>query len=68
MNESKKINPPERSRTYRFPGNQVLTLKDVTELSVSPSGTHRVKTSDKKLHIVPVGWIHIEIDADDWSF
>lgn len=39
----------------------------VTHLAVSPSGTHRLKTQDGKLHIVPIGWLHIEIIADSWS-
>lgn len=57
----------EIERTYRFPGGNFITLKNVTELIVRPSGTHRLKTADKKLHIIPTGWIHIEINSPkDW--
>lgn len=54
----------ETERVYRFPSGQgFIRLKDVTELLVRPSGTHRLKTKDGKMHIVPTGWIHIEISS-----
>lgn len=56
----------ERSRTYTFPNGNMVTLYNITELIVRPSGSHRIKTFDKKLHIIPMGWIHLEIDSDDW--
>ena len=65
--EMQPISPPERSRTYLFPGDETVTIADVKELAVSASGTHRIRTCDGKLHIVPTGWLHITIDADDWS-
>ena len=56
-------------RTYRFPNNEIIELKYVKELIVSDSGNHRLKTQDGKLHIVPTGWIHIEIEkpSGDWD-
>lgn len=57
----------EKKRTYIFPGNNKVELDDVIELIVRPSGTHRLKTKDKKLHIIPVGWIHIEISEEEWT-
>lgn len=70
MNEvtMQQITPAERSRTYTFPGGDKVTLAAVKAVGVRPSGTHRVATEDGKLHIVPVGWIHVEIDADGWTF
>lgn len=62
-----ELNPAERSRTYEFPNGETVTLENVTHLAVSASGTHRIKTGDGMLHIVPVGWHHIVIDADDWT-
>lgn len=61
------INPPERSRAYTFSGGTV-TLTGVKAVGVRSSGTHRLETADGKLHIVPTGWLHIEIDADAWTF
>ena len=61
------FNPPEKVRTYYFPNNETVVLKDVTELVVRSSGTHRLKTSDGKSHIIPTGWIHIELDISGWT-
>lgn len=75
--EMTEFNPPERLRTYWFPllsqGDVELNcllpvdLENVTHLKVSDSGTHRLKTKDGRLHIIPTGWLHISIDADDWT-
>jgi hypothetical protein len=62
-----EINPPEASRTYTFPGGEQVVLHTVTHILVRESGTHRLRTADGKLHIVPAGWLHIEIDAKDWT-
>lgn len=63
-----EINPPEKSRVYFFPAGETVRLEGVKAVAVRPSGTHRVATTDGKLHIVPVGWLHIEIDAEGWTF
>ncbi|MDU4694236.1 MAG: hypothetical protein E6Y08_00345 [Paenibacillus sp.] len=57
----------ESSRTYFFPNGSKVVLLNVIELIVRDSGTHRLKTADNKLHIIPVGWIHIEIDESEWT-
>ena len=62
-----KFDPAEKSRTYVFPNGSVVVLKDITELIVRPSGTHRLKTADGHSHIIPAGWIHIELEINDWS-
>jgi hypothetical protein len=62
-----KFNPPEKERIYYFPNNEKVVLKEVKELVVRPSGTHRLKTADGKSHIIPTGWIHIELDIEDWT-
>lgn len=67
MDELKQLNPPEFSRTYLFPDGQTVTLLNVTHFLARESGTHRLKTGDGKLHIVPVGWRHIEILVDAFT-
>lgn len=69
-----EISPPERCRTYWFPPDdnehedwQAVQIEGVKEVIVSTSGFHRLKTDDGKLHIIKPHWLHIEIDADDWS-
>lgn len=61
------FNPPEKSRVYIFPNDEKVTLENVTELMVSNSGNHRLKTQDGKHHIIPVGWLHIELEIDNWT-
>lgn len=58
---------PERYRSYEFPDGAQVVIREVVALHVSESGTHRLKTADRLLHIVPPGWNHIVIDADAWS-
>lgn len=54
-----KIN--ERSRTYHF-ANGVTTSVDCTAwLWASSSGTHYIKDSSGKIHIINKAWIHITI-------
>ena len=63
----KPIQLKESSRTYFFPSDEKVVLLNVTELIVRDSRTHRLKTADNKLHIIPTGWIHIEIDETEWT-
>lgn len=64
-NEAIKLN--EKQRVYYFPNESKVVLNNVTELIIRESGTHRLKTSDKKIHVIPAGWIHIEINEEDWT-
>jgi hypothetical protein len=61
----------EFRRTYHWPDGSSVSLDHVTEVIISDT-THRLKTKDQYgmtiLHIIPNGWNHIEIAADDWSF
>ena len=61
------LNPHEASRTYTFPNGEKVTLNGVTHFLARDSGTHRLQTSDGKLHIIPTGWLHIEIDASAFT-
>lgn len=67
MIELTQLSPAERTRVYTFPGGELVTLSNVTHFLARESGTHRLKTADGKLHIVPVGWLHIEIDTDAFT-
>lgn len=63
------IEPPEKARTYFFPETKsYVRLEGVTHLKVRESGCHQLRTADGKLHIVPTGWNHIKIDAEDFVF
>lgn len=73
------LDPSEQSRTYWFPINSGtqdepvydllgILIDQVTHIAVSVSGNHRLKTSNGKLHVVPFGWLHLEINASDWTF
>jgi len=61
------FNPPQ-TRIYTFP-NKRIKIKNIIELVVRDSGTHRLKTQNNHLHIVPIGWVHIEIitPKKDWT-
>lgn len=67
MENKKAVQLKESKRTYHFPKGEKVVLEKVTELIVSDSGNHRLKTADNKLHIVPPGWNHIEIDEKEWT-
>lgn len=62
-----KLTPSEKSRTYVYANGVRDTLENVVALGVSPRGTHRLETADGKKHIVPPGWIRIELDVDSWT-
>jgi hypothetical protein len=65
--ELTELNPKEKSRTYTFPNGEKITLHGVTHFLARESGTHRLQTEDGKLHIVPVGWLHVEIEAGKFT-
>ena len=60
------LDPFETKRTYTFPSKMVV-LEDVIELTIRDSGTHRLKTKDGHLHIIPAGWVHIELEVSGWT-
>jgi len=57
-----------QNRTYVFPGGTEVEIRGVQSINVSASNTHRLNTKDGKKHIVPSGWVHIKLDAKDWTF
>jgi hypothetical protein len=63
-----QLDPPENSRTYKFPGGESVTLTNVTAICIRKSGMHRLETSNGLKHIVPPGWLHIVIEVADWTF
>jgi len=52
----------ERERVYDYGDGRTVTLRNVTELVVRKSGTHRITTADGKLHVIDKGWVAIHID------
>jgi hypothetical protein len=56
----------ERSRTYVFAQGE-YTVKNAVGLCVRPSGSHRVEDAQGGKHIVPSGWMAIQVEADNWS-
>ena len=63
-----ELQPAENSRKYSFPNGGTVELAGVKRLAVSASGTHRIETADGRKHIIPTGWVHIEIDTEEWTF
>lgn len=65
IDENKGTKITENFRIYTFPNGEFIKLDGPRELFVSrDSGTHRIKTQDGRFHIVPSGWLHIEIDSE----
>lgn len=57
----------EKARTYYFrQGN--FTITNVVRLAVSPSGNHRLETSNGGKYIIPPVFLAILIDSDVWEF
>lgn len=70
LKHDKSIALKEDIRTYDFGLGKRVMLKNVIELIVRSSGSHRLRTADGKLHIIPTGWIHVEIVDSikkDWT-
>lgn len=67
--EDTRIELTEKTRVYEFAHDKKVVLENVVELIIRPSGSHRVRTADGKLHIISTGWIAIHIDDDgkDWT-
>lgn len=65
--ELTQLVPTERSRAYHFPGGEIVVLEHVTHFVARPSGTHRLKTADGRLHIIPTGWLHIELVVSNFT-
>jgi len=63
-----ELEPVEVSREYTFPGGEKVRIENAARIAVSESGTHRIETKDGRKHIVPSGWIHIELDVPAWTF
>ena len=58
----------ESERTYYFPNNERVTIKNVAAVCARPNGSHRLETTDGRKWIVPAGFLAISFAADDWTF
>lgn len=63
-----KLVKPERKRTYIFPGNNLVTFENVSEVAVNKSGNHRLNMIDGTKAIVHASWLAILLDIDEWTF
>ena len=54
-----KVN--ERNRTYHFPNGATTSVDCTAWLWVSNSGTHYIKDSYGKIHIINKSWVRITI-------
>ena len=54
-----KVN--ERNRTYHFPNGATTSVDCTSWLWVSNSGTHYIKDSCGKIHIINKAWVRITI-------
>jgi len=63
-----ELDPPERKRTYLFPGGERVTFENVVRVEVRESGKHRVETADGRKAFVCPGWLVMEIDTAEWTF
>ena len=55
----------ELSRTYRFPGDELVVIKNPVAINVSRAGGHRVIDDEGKTHYIPKGWIELVWHAKD---
>lgn len=69
MSRVTQLAVPERSRTYHYSSGDItdITLENVTHFGKSDSANHYLNTADGKKHIIAPGWVHIELDVDEWS-
>ncbi len=67
-----KLSPTEYSRTYHMTDGSRVTFKNVTAISVSPSGTHRLEFDalpfeENKAIILAGTFKYITLHADTWT-
>jgi hypothetical protein len=62
-----ELNPPERKRTYVFPGNVKVEFDNVARIEVRDSGKHRIETADGVRAFVSPGWLYMMLDVDAWT-
>lgn len=57
----------ETKRTYYFKDGSKFSVAHVIRIARSPSGNHRLETSDGRKFIIPPVFVAIEIEAPSWS-
>ena len=62
-----ELNPPEKKRTYHFPGGESVTFEDVVRIEVRDSGKHRIETASGRKAFVCPGWMWMELDMPEWT-
>lgn len=57
----------EKSRTYRFPNDEIILINEPQYLNVSRSGGHRIVNSHGVSFYIPKGWILLSWEAKENS-
>jgi hypothetical protein len=68
MEKPEFITVKKQNRVYEYPKGDKIEVNGVISINVSKSGTHRLNTDDGKKHLIKPGWLHIEFDAEEWTF
>ena len=55
----------ELYRTYKFPGNEFVTIENPIAINVSKSGGHRIVDNQGKSHYIPAGYLAITWKVKD---
>lgn len=63
-----KLEHIEKCRTYVYRNGFKLSVHNITSVTVSDSGNHRLETECGKKYIVAPNWIAIELDTEQWTF
>lgn len=51
----------EAWRAYHFANGTYVRLDNPVRLNVADNGDHRVLAGDGRLHVIPYGWIRLQI-------
>lgn len=69
INKEIPIKVDEDERIYYYPGGEFFVIKDVIELIVRESGTHRLKDKHGNLWIVLPEWrvVKVKTTTGEWT-
>ena len=69
----KAVDVEEQTRTYIFPGGDMIQYNDVYHISISKSGHHYLdmkpdnNLGDINKAIVPPGWLAVSLKIENWT-
>ena len=62
----KELRHIEKVRTYHWGEDLYVVIKGITHAKTTKDG-HVLKTLDEKFHVIPSGWMHLEIDSVEFN-